>query len=89
MLFISVQDMPTDIVIDLKSPNGQSGLHILNFGTFLQHANHIHNTEANHIHNTEEYSVFSHVWQILDPGRNCCNSFLRAKIGHTGIYLTV
>jgi hypothetical protein len=35
------------------------------------------------------FSVFSHVSQILDPGRNCCNSFLRAKIGHRGIYLTV
>jgi hypothetical protein len=32
-------------VINLKSPNGQSELHILNFGTFLQHANHIHNSE--------------------------------------------
>jgi hypothetical protein len=45
MLFFSVQDVPADIVIDLKSPNGQSGLHVLNFRTFLQHANHIHNTE--------------------------------------------
>jgi hypothetical protein len=35
------------------------------------------------------FSMFSHVWQILDPGRNCCNSFLRAKISHRGIYLTV
>jgi hypothetical protein len=25
------------------------------------------------------FSVFSHLWQILDPGRNCCNSFLRAN----------
>jgi hypothetical protein len=45
MLFFRVQDMPANIVIDLKSPNGQSGLHILNFGTFLQHANHIYNTK--------------------------------------------
>lgn len=38
MLFFIVQDMPANIVIDLKSPNGQSEFHILNFGTFLQHA---------------------------------------------------
>jgi hypothetical protein len=52
MLFFSVQDMPADIVIDLKSPNGQSELHILNFGTFLQHANYIHDSE-------EFFCVFS------------------------------
>jgi len=57
MLFFSVQDMPADIVIDLKSPNGQSELHILNFGTFLQHANYIHDSE-------EFFCVFSSLADI-------------------------